>query len=114
MRRDKTDLEWVGEALTALVIVGFFPVSYALLGVWGLVATAAPVGWWAWVPKTFPNDAEAGGGLMVAIIQLSIALGSTLGGVLYDLEGYVTTYAACALILLVASSLAVWTARLSR
>lgn len=37
MRRDKTDLEWVGEALTALVIVGFFPVSYALLGVWGLL-----------------------------------------------------------------------------
>ncbi len=85
-----------------------------LLGCWGFVATAAPVGWWAWVPKTFPADAEAGGGLMVAVIQLSIALGSTLGGVLYDMEGYVTTYIASALILLSAASLAWWTARLSR
>lgn len=85
-----------------------------LLGCWGFVATAAPVGWWAWVPKTFPDDAEAGGGLMVAVIQLSIALGSTLGGILYDLEGYATTYITSALILLIASSLAWWTARLSR
>jgi hypothetical protein len=37
VRQDKTDFEWLGEALTALVIVGFFPVSYALLGVWGLL-----------------------------------------------------------------------------
>ena len=101
-------------ALSLTLFGNLFAAVVMLLGVWGLVATAAPVGWWAWVPKTFPNDAEAGGGLMVAIIQLSIALGSTLGGVLYDLEGYVTTYAASALILLVASSLAVWTARLSR
>ena len=101
-------------ALSLTLFGNLFAAVVMLLGVWGLVATAAPVGWWAWVPKTFPNDAEAGGGLMVAIIQLSIALGSTLGGVLYDLDGYVTTFATSALILLVASSLAVWTARLSR
>ena len=101
-------------ALSLTLFGNLFAAVVMLLGVWGLVATAAPVGWWAWVPKTFPNDAEAGGGLMVAIIQLSIALGSTLGGVLYDLEGYMTTFAASALILLVASTLAVWTARLSR
>lgn len=101
-------------ALSLTLFGNLFAAVVMLLGVWGLVATAAPVGWWAWVPKTFPNDAEAGGGLMVAIIQLSIALGLTLGGVLYDLEGYMTTFAASALILLVASTLAVWTARLSR
>ena len=54
-----------------------------LLGIWGLVSTAAPVGWWAWIPKTFPEDAEKGGGLLVAVIQLSIALGSTVGGILF-------------------------------
>jgi predicted MFS family arabinose efflux permease len=52
----------------------------ALLGIWGLVATAAPVGWWSWLAKTLPQDAEAGGGLMVAVVQLAIALGSTIGG----------------------------------
>src|SRR4051812_42884866 len=52
----------------------------ALLGVWGLVATAAPVGWWSWLAKTLPADAETGGGLMVATVQLCIALGSAAGG----------------------------------
>ena len=44
-----------------------------LLAVWGLVETAAPVAWWTWLSKTLPNEAEAGGGLMVAMIQLAIA-----------------------------------------
>lgn len=39
-----------------------------LLGLWGMLATAAPVGWWTWIARTLPEDAEAGGGLMVAVI----------------------------------------------
>jgi predicted MFS family arabinose efflux permease len=35
------------------------------------------VGWWNWIAQALPEDAEAGGGLMVAVIQLTIALGST-------------------------------------
>ena len=46
----------------------------ALLALWGLVATAAPVGWWSWIAHSLPHDAEAGGGLMVAVVQVSIAL----------------------------------------
>lgn len=38
-----------------------------------------------------PNNAEAGGGLMVAVIQLAIALGSTVGGLLFDSRGYQST-----------------------
>lgn len=41
----------------------------ALLGMWGLLGTAAPVGWWTWIAETIPQDAEPGGGLMVAVIQ---------------------------------------------
>lgn len=33
------------------------------------------------------EDAEASGGLMVAVIQLSIALGSTAGGLIFDSLG---------------------------
>ena len=29
---------------------------------------ALPVGWWAWIAKVFPQDAEAGGGLFVAVV----------------------------------------------
>jgi predicted MFS family arabinose efflux permease len=69
------------------------------------------VGWWAWVPRTFPEHAEAGGGLMVAMIQLSIALGSTVGGLLFDLSGYQGTFAASAALLLAAAVLIFMTAR---
>jgi predicted MFS family arabinose efflux permease len=86
----------------------------ALLMAWGLVATAAPVGWWSWLAATLPEDAEAGGGLMVAVVQLSIALGSTLGGVLFDASGYRATLAASAMLLLVAAMLAWLTGRLAR
>jgi predicted MFS family arabinose efflux permease len=83
----------------------------ALLAIWGFLATAAPVGWWAWVPKTFPKDAEAGGGLMVAVVQLSIGLGSTIGGVLVDLDGYSSAFLASSALLVLAVLLTVATAR---
>ena len=85
-----------------------------LLGIWGLVATAAPVGWWLWIARTLPHDAEAGGGLMVAVVQLSIALGSTLGGLLFDHSGYRSTFAFSAGLLLVGAILVVLTARAER
>lgn len=78
-----------------------------LLAVWGLLATAAPVGWWTWLSRMLPDDAEAGGGLMVAVIQLAITLGATLGGMLYDLSGYRMTFVLSAA-MLVASALLAW------
>ena len=90
------------------------PVTTLLLGAWGLVATAAPVGWWLWVARTLPNDAEAGGGLMVAVVQLSIALGSTAGGLLFDARGYRSTFAFSAVLLLIGAFLVVLTARAGR
>lgn len=64
----------------------------ALLSLWGMLATAAPTGWWTWLARTLPDDAEAGGGLMVAIIQLSIALGSTTGGWVFDHLGWQSAF----------------------
>jgi predicted MFS family arabinose efflux permease len=64
----------------ALIIFGGWVASTALLlGAWGLIGTAAPVGWGTWLSRTLPFDAEAGGGLMVATIQLAITVGATLG-----------------------------------
>lgn len=42
-----------------------------LFALWGLLSTANPVGWWSWVAQAMPDKAEAGGGLMVAVIQTS-------------------------------------------
>jgi predicted MFS family arabinose efflux permease len=104
-------------AAIALALIAFgewTPAAFVLLGFWGLVATAAPVGWWAWLAKSLPRDAEAGGGLMVAAVQLSIALGSTLGGVLFDGIGYQATFVASAALLVAAAFLACLTARVGR
>ncbi|ENA0621502.1 MFS transporter, partial [Enterobacter hormaechei] len=76
-----------------------------LLGFWGMLATAAPTGWWTWIARTLPEDAEAGGGLMVAVIQLSIALGSTAGGVVFDTFGWQSTFALSSILLLSAGGL---------
>jgi predicted MFS family arabinose efflux permease len=46
-----------------------------------------------------PDDAERGGGLMVAIIQLAITFGATIGGFFYDGSGYQSTFGVSATIL---------------
>jgi predicted MFS family arabinose efflux permease len=73
----------------------------------GLIGTAAPVGWWTWLSKVLPDDTEAGGGLMVAVIQLAIAFGATLGGVIYDASGYRSTFVVSGVVLC-ASALLAW------
>jgi predicted MFS family arabinose efflux permease len=88
--------------------------AVGLLAGWGLLATAAPVGWWSWLATTLPESAEAGGGLMVAVVQLAIALGSTVGGVLFDASGYESTFGFSALLLVSAAALALAAARSSR
>ncbi|EML4853222.1 MFS transporter [Morganella morganii] len=82
-----------------------------LLGFWGLLATAAPTGWWTWIACTLPDDAESGGGLMVAVIQFSIALGSTVGGMVFDHLGWQSTFALSGLLLIAASALTFFTSR---
>jgi len=103
-------------AVIALVLIPFgawLAAVTVLLGLWGLLATAAPVGWWSWIAKAMPQNAEAGGGLMVAVIQLAIALGSTIGGLLFDLGSYRSTFMFSAIVLLIAALLAYLTSRRS-
>jgi predicted MFS family arabinose efflux permease len=80
--------------------------SVALLVVaWGFFGTAAPVGWGTWLVRVLRDDAEAGGGLQVAIIQLAITIGAAAGGLLFDVTGWWSPFALSA-VLLVGSSLA--------
>jgi len=98
-----------------LLIVGqSVAATMVLLAIWGLVATAAPVGWWTWLARTLPRDAEAGGGLMVAVVQLAIMLGATGGGLLFDASGHGATFGFSAAVLVAASVLALLAARAGR
>ena len=74
------------------------------------MGTAAPVAWGVWLSKTLPHDAEAGGGLMVATIQLAITLGAGVGGALFDAVGWWATFVFGALLLAGSAGLA-WVAR---
>jgi len=99
----------------ALIATGTSALStIVLMALWSLISTPAPVGWWAWLADTLPKDAEAGGGLMVATVQVCIALGSTLGGVLFDSMGYRATFTASAALLLAAAAAAVLAAHVQR
>ncbi|WP_409277055.1 MFS transporter [Pseudomonas defluvii] len=96
----------------ALTLLGSSLMSTALLlGIWGLMGTAAPVGWWTWLSRSLPHDAEAGGGLLVAVVQMAIMLGATVGGLLFDAQGYRTTFEISAALLLCSALLTVLTAR---
>ncbi|MGX9866794.1 MFS transporter [Pseudomonas moraviensis] len=101
-------------AVIAVALIGLgssLVAAFVLLGLWGLIATAAPVGWWSWLARTLPDDAEAGGGLMVAVVQLSIASGSTVGGLLFDGSGYRLTFFASAALLVLAALMTWLTSR---
>lgn len=100
-------------ALLALGLVAAagsaFPVAL-LLAAWGFVGTAAPVAWGTWLSRVLSDDAEAGGGLQVAVIQFAITLGAAFGGLLFDHIGWWSSFLLAAL-LLFGSSLAAWAAR---
>lgn len=101
-------------AVIAVILVALgasLPVTATVLGIWGLIGTAAPVGWWTWLARSLPKDAEAGGGLMVAVIQLAITMGALGGGLLFDASGYRATFIATAVLLLVAAVMAMRTGR---
>lgn len=73
----------------------------ALMVLWGLIGTSAPVAWNTWLTHSLPHEIEAGGGLMVAIIQLAITLGATAGGLLFDWQGYQATFILSAITLVI-------------
>jgi len=100
-------------AATLVPTGGWLAAVVVFLGVWGLLSTAAPVGWWSWIAEAMPHDAEGGGGLMVAVVQTSIAVGSTLGGVLFDSAGHGGAFLVAAAVLAVSSVLAFVTSRVT-
>jgi predicted MFS family arabinose efflux permease len=86
-------------ALGLVAVGGSTPSVATLLFGWGLIGTAAPVAWWTWLSKVLPDDAEAGGGLLVAVVQLAITAGASIGGILFDARGYQATFGLSAAIL---------------
>lgn len=102
--------------LMMLIVIGLIyfahsiTVIFVLMALWGFLGTSVPVAWWTWLSKVLPHEAEAGGGLMVAIIQLAITLGAAFGGLLFDIYGFEITFVFSAMILAMATLMASITA----
>ncbi|MGI4730550.1 MAG: MFS transporter [Janthinobacterium lividum] len=87
------------------------PMTIVLLAIWGFAGTSAPVAWWTWLSRTVPDAAEAGGGLFVAVVQLAITLGATVGGVMFDAAGAAPELLASGGILVAATATGVFASR---
>lgn len=62
-------------------------VAAILVTLWGFFSSIIPVGWSTWLTRAVPDEAESGGGLLVATIQLAIMTGAALGGFVIDKSG---------------------------
>lgn len=92
-------------AFVTLALLGFGHVVAAvavLLGLWGIINTALPISWMAWVTQEVGDQAEAAGGLMVAGIQFAILMGAAIGGLLLDHLGIAATFIGSACLLVIA------------
>ncbi|MDW5375644.1 MFS transporter [Halomonas sp. HP20-15] len=75
----------------------------ALVAIWGLAFGAIPVAWSTWLSRTVPDEAESAGGLLVAAIQLAIATGAAVGGLIVDVSGVTWVFVASGGMLLLAA-----------
>lgn len=93
-------------AIIALVLTqvgdmaGFLAVGVAF---WGLTFGVIPPGWSTWIARVVPDEAEAGGGLLVASIQSAISVGAAAGGWLYDGQGAVGLFWGSGIMMLLAA-----------
>jgi predicted MFS family arabinose efflux permease len=87
-----------------LVALGRDPMAASfMVGFWGLAFGAVPVAWSTWLTRTVPDQAESAGGLLVAAIQLAIAMGAGAGGGILDISSVTGVVAASSAILLLAA-----------
>jgi predicted MFS family arabinose efflux permease len=94
----------MGVIAISLIMIGKTPIIVGVLLIgWGFLGTAAPAAWWTWLSRTMPHEAEAGGGLMVAVVQLAIMLGAIIGGTLFDTFGVASTFGFAAAMLMAAA-----------
>jgi len=95
-------------ALIGLCLVLFAPsmlTHFVLVSLWGMAFGGVPVAWTTWITRTVPDQAESGGGLIVAAVQLAITFGAAAGGLIFDLSGAKGVFVASSLVLLLATAI---------
>ncbi|MAM13101.1 MAG: MFS transporter [Rhizobiaceae bacterium] len=95
----------MGTLAMVMVAFGGNPLSDTVSVVlWGMIFGGVPVAWSSWIARTVSDEAESAGGLFVATIQLAIALGAGLGGIVFDAAGGTGTVFAGGVLLLLSAT----------
>jgi predicted MFS family arabinose efflux permease len=89
--------------LGVLAFGGSALATTTLIFLWGAVVGPVPVIWSAWVTRKVPEHAETAGGIFVAAIQLSAAVGAMAGGAVFDSDGSIGVFSFSAISWLLSS-----------
>jgi len=104
----------VGAAALAMLTL---PVSLTgltlLVMLWGFAFGGVPVAWSSWVARALPDEAESAGGMVVAAVQSSIAIGAAIGGLVYGLSGITGVFIIAGCIMLAAAMIIAYRVRVS-
>ncbi|MEG1767211.1 MAG: MFS transporter [Comamonas sp.] len=96
----------VGIAALSLVLLPASLAGQALLvAFWGLAFGGVPVAWSSWVARSVPDQAESAGGMVVASVQSSIAVGAAAGGAMFSASGITGVFIAGSVLMLLAALL---------
>lgn len=76
-----------------------------VVALWGFSFGTIPVGWSTWLTRSIPDEAEAGGGVLVAAIQIAMTLGAAVGGLVLDRCGVSAVVGTSGIVLLIAAVL---------
>ncbi|TCM46499.1 putative MFS family arabinose efflux permease [Rhizobium sp. PP-F2F-G48] len=90
-------------AIAAVVLGGSAILISVIVALWGFSFGTIPVGWSTWLTRTVPDEAESGGGLLVAAIQIAMTIGAALGGAIVDVSGITVVFVFSAAILFAAT-----------
>lgn len=94
----------MGVATLGMVMTnGALNPTIVLVAIWGAAFGGVPVAWSTWITRTVPDEAESGGGLVVAGFQTAIASGAVIGGLLFDFVGSLGVFGVGGAVLVVAS-----------
>jgi predicted MFS family arabinose efflux permease len=98
---------FMGIIVGGLVIFGSLPiVASVLVALWGMAFGGVQVGWPTWLTRTIPDEAETGGGIQIAAIQLAITTGAGIGGLFFDLTGVIGVFISSSVITVLAAFVA--------
>lgn len=96
----------IAAATLALVeLDGGLEVHVFIVALWGLAYGTVPVAWSTWMARSAPDATEAGGGIIVAAVQVAITLGAAGGGLIFALAGVVGTFVAGSALMLLTSGI---------